>query len=162
MTRVVMNHTGFVVKDLERSRRFYIDGLGLEELRLFDAQSYELGRIVGYDNARIYASMLAGADGHVLEIIEYKEPPTIEADPDFQYERRRTGGTHLAFFVEDARIMWERLVEMGGRPLNPPIEVLPGVWECYMQDPDGNWIEITSDEKHNAQQFVVRQNQTLP
>ena len=58
--------------------------------------------------------------------------------------------------------MWERLCSMGGKPLNPPVEVLPGMWECYMQDPDGNWIEITSDEKHNKQQFIVRQNVTMP
>ena len=157
MPRVVMNHTGFVVEDLERSRKFYMEGLGLEELKLFEIQSYELGRVVGYDNARIKASMLAGADGHVLELIEYIDPPTVVSDPDFQYQRRRTGGTHLAFFVEDSKVTWQRLVDMGGKPLNPPIEVLPGMWECYMQDPDGNWIEITSDERHNKQQFVIRQ-----
>ena len=72
--RVTMNHTGFVVKDLERSRKFYIDGMGLEELKLFDVQSEELGQIVGYKNARIYASYLVATDGHALEIIEYKVP----------------------------------------------------------------------------------------
>ncbi|PZC43674.1 MAG: Catechol 2,3-dioxygenase [Chloroflexi bacterium] len=160
--RVTMNHTGFVVEDLERSRKFYIDGLGLEELKLFDVQSEELGHIVGYKNARIYASYLVASDGHALEIIEYKDPITKVSDESIQYERARTGGAHLAFFVEDCHVMWERLCAMGGKPLNPPIEVLPGMWECYMQDPDGNWIEITSDEKHNKQQFIVRQNVTMP
>ncbi len=162
MTRVVMNHTGFVVKDLEVSRKFYIEGLGLEELRKFDIQSEELGQVVGYPNARIYASMLAGADGHMLEIIQYVDPPTLDTADPILYERRRIGGTHLAFFVEDSVAVWKRLVSIGGTALNDPIEVLPGMWECYMQDPDGNWIEITSDERHNQQQFVIRQIQALP
>ena len=160
--RVTMNHTGFVVKDLERSRKFYIDGLGLEELKLFDVQSDELGQIVGYKNARIYASYLVAADGHALEIIEYKEPVTQVSDDSVQYERARTGGAHLAFFVEDCHEMWERLCSMGGKPLNPPVEVLPGMWECYMQDPDGNWIELVEDSVHKANPFTIMQNRTRP
>ena len=156
--RVSMNHTGFVVKDLERSRRFYVDGLGLEELAVFEFQSDELGQIVGYDNAKIYASMLAGSDGHVLEILQYMIPETVEADPEHQYPRAQTGASHLAFYVEDAMAMWTRLCDMGGQPMNPPVEVLPGVLECYMQDPDGNWIEITQDNEHNRSQFKIRYN----
>ena len=26
--------------------------------------------------------------------------------------------------------------------MNPPIEVAPGKKCCYIQDPDGNWIEL--------------------
>ena len=158
MPRVVMNHTGFVVEDLERSRKFYMEGLGLEELKLFEIQSYELGRVVGYDNAHIKASMLAGADGHVLELIEYIDPPTEVSDIGTQATLWRTCATHLAFYVEDAKATWQRLVDMGGKAVNPPIELLPGVWLCYMQDPDGNWIEITSDVEHDRLQFIIRHN----
>ena len=160
--RVTLNHTGFVVKDLDRSRKFYVDGLGLEELNVFEFQSHELGQIVGYDNAKIYASFLAGVDGHLLEIIQYLDPETADADPAHQYPRAQTGATHLSFYVEDATTMWERLCGMGGKPLNPPVEIMPGVFECYLQDPDGNWIEITQDNEHNRSQFVVRQNTTAP
>ena len=158
--RVTMNHTGFVVKDLERSRRFYVEGLGLEEVGVFEFHGHGLAQVVGYPDAKIYAAMLAGEDGHLLEIIQYLEPETAVADPEHQYPRAQTGATHLAFFVEDAMAMWKRLCDLGGHPMNPPAEVLPGMLECYMQDPDGNWIEITEDAEHSRSQFRIRQNQS--
>ena len=38
--------------------------------------------------------------------------------------------------------VYERLLRHGARKLNPPIEGAPGKWVCYLQDPDGNWIEL--------------------
>ena len=75
-----------------------------------------------------------------------------------QYKRATAGAAHLAFIVEDADLVLERLVNNGGAKLNPVVETRPGVKICYLQDPDGNWIELLEDNQHARQQFTIRQN----
>ena len=52
------------------------------------------------------------------------------------------GASHLAFNVVNVEQTFEHLVSHGARMLNPPVEVMPGRTVCYLQDPDGNWIEL--------------------
>ena len=155
---ITMNHTGFVVQSLERSLEFYRDALGLEEEKSFDSESWALSQIVGYDNAHIKGAMLVGADGHSLELIEYVRPAGAVRDSGEQYKRATTGASHLAFFVDDADAVLERLVDKGGTKMNPVVETPTGMKACYMQDPDGNWIELMEDKVHARQQFKIRQN----
>ena len=156
---VTMNHTGFVVKSLERSLLFYRDQLGLEETSSYE----EVGtaRIVGYKEAHLKGSLLVGTDGHSLELIEYVKPRGEVRDPDEQHKRAAVGAAHLAFIVDDAEAMLKQLVENGGVKLKPVIEIRPGVKACYLQDPDGNWLELLEDKQHATQQFQIRQNTSI-
>ena len=148
---ITMNHTGFVVQSIERSLLFYRDTLGLEEAEKFvDSGSWAVSQIVGYDNAHLKGVLLVGTDGHYLELIEYVTPTGEVRDPDEQYRRAVIGAAHLAFTVDDAEATLEKLVENGGTKLNPVVETQSGVKICYLQDPDGNWIELLED-KNNAQ-----------
>ena len=158
---ITLNHTGFVVESLERSLEFYRDTLGLEEERSFDSESWALSQVVGYDDAHIRGALLVGADGHYLELIEYVNPAGEVRGSDEQYKRATTGAAHLAFIIDDAEELHRRLLEKGGAELNPPVEMRPGAKACYLQDPDGNWIELLEDSEHARQQFKIRQNTGL-
>ena len=156
---ITMNHTGFVVQSLERSLFFYRDILGLEETGSFeDAGSWTTSQIVGYEDAHLKGVLLVGADGHYLELLEYSNPSDEMRDSDEKYKRAAVGAAHLAFIVDDAETMLEKLVVNGGVKLNPVVQTRPGVKICYLQDPDGNWIELLEDEEHARQQFEIRQN----
>ena len=159
---ITMNHTGFVVSDLDRSVEFYRDGLGLELDRSRESSSPGLSSIVGYDDAHIRVALLTGTDGHVLELIQYVNPAGTMRDADQQYERSLSGATHLAFLVDDIEGVFQRLLAAGGTQLNPPVETRPGVQACYIQDPDGNWIELVEDSVHNHTPFLIKQNTTRP
>ena len=153
---ITMNHTGFVVENVERSLQFYRDGLGLDH-----AGSYEevgTARIVGYDQPHLKGALLVASDGHYLELIEYVKPRGEIRSSEEQHKRAVVGASHLAFIVDDAEDMLERLVNNGGSKFKPVVELQPGVKACYLQDPDGNWIELLQDEDHSAQQFEIRQN----
>ncbi len=152
-----LNHTGFVVKDLERSIRFYTDGLGLKVDLDLDIDGEALSQVVGYEKTHLKAALLTGADGHVLELIQYMNPEGTPRQQDQQYERRLIGATHLAFIVDDVHATYERLIGMGGRKLNPPAEAYPELKACYFQDPDGNWIELVQDDIHAGGRFRVQQ-----
>ena len=80
-------------------------------------------------------ALLSIGNGHTLELIQYVHPTGTARHTD---ERNTLGASHLAFNV----LNMEQLVSHGARRLNPPVEVMPGRKVCYLQDPDGNWIEL--------------------
>ena len=136
-----MNHTGFVVKNLETSVEFYSEVVGLRVVAQREIEGASISQIVGYEHSHIKLGML-GIDqdgGHILELIEYLHPPSTERPTQ---ERAVLGASHLAFNVTDIEGTFQRLLANGAIRLNAPVEVAPGRVVCYLQDPDGNWIEL--------------------
>ena len=81
-----------------------------------------------------------GAGGvHALELIKYHSPAPAERPTS---ERSVLGASHLAVQVDNIDDLFQAAVDNGATSLNPPTEVAPGRTACYMQDPDGNWIEL--------------------
>lgn len=154
----LLNHTGFSVENLERSIRFYTEGLGLEETFRVLADAPGLSSVVGYEDAALDISMLVGVDGHTLELIQYVNPTGESVDPEVQHKRARYGAAHLCFIVRDIETTYAALLGLGGTKLNAPVPVFDGVSACYLQDPDGNWIELIESEPNKRQPFTIRQN----
>ena len=95
-----MNHTGFVVKDLERSVEFYSAVVGLQVVARREREDGPISQIVGYEDSHIKLALL-GIDqdrGHILELIEYLNPVSAERPTQ---ERAVLGASHLAFNVTD-------------------------------------------------------------
>ena len=134
-----MNHTGFVVRDLRKAIEFYWDVLGLDLLIERERSGGPISQVVGYENTHLKAGNMGLKDGHVLEFIEYISPVAAERPTE---ERSVLGGGHLAFEVDDIDRTYEELVSRGAKKLNPPVEVVPGRKVCYLQDPEGNRIEL--------------------
>ncbi len=134
-----MNHSGLVVKDIDASISFYRDALGMEVTGRRDRNGGTIESLVGYSPCVLKAANLAIGDGTTLELLQYLEPPPAERPTE---ERAVLGGSHVAFDVEDIQGVFQRLLSHGARKLNPPVESAPGRWVCYLQDPDGNWVEL--------------------
>lgn len=137
-----MNHTGFVVRDLDSSLEFYRDVIGLRVVRTLERHGEAISQVLGYEGTHIKGALMGVADGHVLELIQYVHPMGTERHSE---ERNNLGAAHLAFNVRDIDSTFAQLVSRGARGLNPPAEVAPGRRVCYMQDPDRNWIELIED-----------------
>ena len=54
-----------------------------------------------------------------------------------------------------------RLEALGGRKVNPPSQIMEGLRSVYLQDPDGNWIELDEDRVHAEAQFLVWQRTAI-
>ena len=134
-----MNHTGFVVRDLEKAEQFYREVMGLKVSARRVRQGAPISQIVGYEDAHLNIVILNVGEGHDLELIEYLNPPAAARPTE---ERSILGATHLAFNVDDIQETFHTLISRGAKKLNPPTEVEPGKTACYLQDPDGNWIEL--------------------
>lgn len=138
-------HTGFVVRDLERSLEFYTGLLGMRiERGPAESDSPWLAEVVGYPSVRMKMAYVGVGDGHSIELIEYIEPfgtpqPGIK-------DRNRPGSAHAAMVVDDVT-RWREKLEVARFTVFGPREIrdLEYPWArlaIYFQDPDGNWLEM--------------------
>lgn len=136
-----MNHTGFVVKDVEASAEFYMNVIGLKEVARRERDGGPISDVVGYENTHLKAVLL-GLDengSHILELVQYIRPEASDRPTE---ERAVLGASHLCFDVDDINATFDAMIASGAKKLNRPVEVSPGRVVCYLQDPDGNWIEL--------------------
>ena len=133
-----VSHIGVCVSDLERSLRFYCDGLGFEkaETHLIDntfADGLEVERDVDLD------SVFIRHDGLSIELLYYRSPaPTGHPSAS----RGQLGLTHLSFVVDDVDAAVAALVEAGGTLLEATRTKAPGVDLVFLADPDGTRVEL--------------------
>ena len=123
-----LQHCGLVVSDLERSRRFYGEALGLEEL----------SRPSNFAFAGAWFA-LAGTEIHLL----------AEADTTGRAGMPPPGlglagglATHIALEVEDLTAWQARLGEHGVAPAAGPMPRGDGVDQLFVLDPDGYVVEL--------------------
>jgi catechol 2,3-dioxygenase-like lactoylglutathione lyase family enzyme len=123
-----IDHVTIVVKDLEASRRFYVDLLGMDEVPRpafkFAGKWFQAGP------AQIHL---------ILEIPE--SGPAGLADP------RRSASTranHFAFQVDDSHAAAVELERLGYPLLSPPKNRPDGAVQTFVQDPDGYVVELFS------------------
>ena len=136
-------HTGFVVKDIEASAKFYTEVLGMRMGERLERQGEFIEQVLAFPGAHIDRAMLDKGDGHKLELVQYLTPasgtPTIN--------RNDLGAAHLAFFVDDLDGFYAATSKKGLKFNNPPAAALDdqgnvSMKACYAQDPDGNWLEF--------------------
>jgi lactoylglutathione lyase len=130
------NHTGHVVTDLERAKRFYEQVLGFApwyEIAPPDEPSAQLLQLTPPLGSRIAYLTL---DGFVLELIEHTAPgATARARVRTMNE---PGLTHLSIAVDDIHATAEKAVEFGGQI----IEDSDIGNALFIRDPDGQLLEL--------------------
>ena len=95
--------------------------------------------MVGYEDTHLRAAHLSLGGDHMLELVEYRKPASSDRPTQ---ERAVLGAGHLAFDVDDIEETYRDLTSRGCVAMNPPARLAPDRAACYMQDPDGNWIEL--------------------
>jgi catechol 2,3-dioxygenase-like lactoylglutathione lyase family enzyme len=130
------NHTGQVVADLDRAKRFYQEVLGFRfwyEITPPDAAVAKLSRLE--PPLGVTASYLC-LDGFVLELMHYSAPGA--ALPFRARTMNELGLTHLSISVDDVRATAEKAVAHGGQIIE---ESDVGV-ALFIRDPDGQLLEL--------------------
>ncbi|MBX8630915.1 MAG: VOC family protein [Thermoplasmata archaeon] len=123
-------YTGIRVTDLERSLKFYRDGLGLRECGR--------GKM---SHGGVFVELSDDNTEQKLELNWY--PPDSAFNVPFQ---PGDGLDHLAFEVEDVDEAFKMLISsFGAKPAIEPWTDEPGNERSrigFVTDPDGNWIEL--------------------
>jgi len=123
-----IDHVTLVVKNLEASKQFYVDLLGMEEVPRpafsFAGSWFQAG------NTQIHL---------ILEHTESGSAGNVQPD-----ERVKSRTHHLAFLVEDATKAAEQLTGKGIDLISGPRPRPDGAIQVFLNDPDGHVVEITS------------------
>ncbi|AEG50867.1 lactoylglutathione lyase [Sphingobium chlorophenolicum L-1] len=120
-------HTMFRVLDVERSLRFYVEGLGMRLLDRYDFEQYRF--------SILFLSFNDYADGPGLEL-------TFNWDQAEPYTHG-SGYGHIAVGVGDVAAAVARLEEHGGAITREPYRlVVGGPMMAFGKDPDGYAIEL--------------------
>ena len=136
-----MMHVGICVQDLERSIRFYRDGLGFVDKGTLDIEGEPTATLLGFSELELNAVYLE-RDGLRIELLYYPKPGTVgkaEARP-----MNQPGLTHFAIRVSDLDGTIEKLVGLGGHVLEGTRihNDTFGADLLYVTDPDGTRLEL--------------------
>ena len=136
-------HIGVTVSDLERSVRFYTEGLGLD-VAVRQTSAAEYLAVTGHPGVEIATAFVeAPGDGVRIELQEYRrvgdhgsrEPGTAPV-----------GSSHICLRVGDVAAALGRAEAAGGRRVTDPVRIDAGVNDggaaVYLRDPDGYTIEL--------------------
>jgi lactoylglutathione lyase len=141
MTGYRPSHVGLCVSDLDRSQRFWCEGLGFEL-----AEGYDLDDTTapGIDRAlevsgpvKLRSQMITNG-AMKIELLHY-ETPGVGGTPSAA--RNQRGLTHVSFYVDDVDAAAARLVDLGGTIL-PDTRQSPGIELVFLADPDGTRVEL--------------------
>jgi lactoylglutathione lyase len=130
------NHTGHVVTDLERSKRFYQEVLGFRFWYEITPPDGPTSKLSGLTPPLGTTASYLTLDGFVLELMHYSAPgATVPFRPRTMNE---PGLTHLSISVDDVHLTAAKAVEFGGVLIE---ESDLGV-ALFIRDPDGQMIEL--------------------
>jgi catechol 2,3-dioxygenase-like lactoylglutathione lyase family enzyme len=145
VTLKAVHHTGLVVKDLDRSIRFYHDLLGLEFYNeptpWFSGPA--LARGVGVPGAELRQVTFWVGETSTVELLEYRNPPQTAQQP---IPNHQLGAAHICFRVDDV-IAKKAELEANGVMFYSDVNVvdegpLAGWRWVYFGDPDGLALEL--------------------
>jgi lactoylglutathione lyase len=135
------------VADLERSMRFYCEGLGFQKSRTHQVGKEFAGTVEVPDPSLV--AQFVERDGVALELLHWSEPRATGAAST---RRNQLGFTHLAVRVDDVDAVARRLVACGGTllPRTRTRIVRPsGRIDLFLivADPDGVRVELMGTEQ---------------
>jgi len=132
----IYNHTGQIVTDLERSKRFYQEVLGFKFWFEFNPPEDATAKLCSLKAPLGVTACYLILDGLVLELIHYAAPGVTTA------YRPRTmnepGLTHFSIAVDDVWATARKAVEYGGEIIEDS-DIGIGL---IIRDPDGQMMEL--------------------
>lgn len=142
-----LHHFNLIVSDMEKTKEFYNNRLGLDIALETVIEDEEFSRGVGLPGTKVLATFfkLPNNTG-LIETFQYVNP---EGRPIPGDAKANDGGWgHLCFQVEDIEKTFKELQAKGIRFLSTPVTIskqhphFPGVRFCYFLGPDREVIEI--------------------
>jgi catechol 2,3-dioxygenase-like lactoylglutathione lyase family enzyme len=136
------SHLGICVSDLDRSLRFYCEGLGFEPVASHRVGE-EFGALMELDGVDVDSRMLR-RDGVTVELLGYVSP-TATGDGG-RRPMNQLGLTHLSLRVDDVDGLASTIERLGGSVVRSTRTTFDGGGArldfLYCTDPDGVRIEL--------------------
>jgi lactoylglutathione lyase len=130
------HHTGFIVKDIDRTLDFYVKKLGFELFDRWTETVEEAETGMGVPGASLELCQVTGY-GCMIEFIRF----VTSSGSDEIIKPNHIGVGHTSFLVKNLEILIEGLRSEGVKIASPIIK-LPGSSWVHIIDPDGIRIEL--------------------
>ena len=117
-----VGHAAYVVKDIEAARRYYCDGLGIEE-------AFQLHN----DDGSLWIVYMNAGNGTFVELFP---------DPDFEPNDANVSYKHLCLLVDDIETTVAEMKSRGVEFTSGINQGKDGNSQAWTRDPDGNRIEL--------------------
>ena len=139
---------GCVVTDLEKSVRFYAEGIGFREVKGFEVPA-GLATDAGLTDARplVIRVLVLGEGESATKLKLMQVAGTLPRTGDTEFIHSHTGFRYLTIMVADTDATLARLGKLGVKPIakSPvglPDSLAPGMHLTCVRDPDGNLVEL--------------------
>lgn len=142
-----IRHIGLVVRDLEKSLKFYHSVLGLTIYKEQEEKGKYIEKLVGIKNVVIKWVKLNIPEGGLIELLQYvshPDPKTKSYPKNFP--ANRMGCSHVALTVKDLNKLYKKLQKNKYHCISKPLLAPNGkVKILYCHDPDGIILELIED-----------------
>ncbi|NPV50321.1 MAG: VOC family protein [Candidatus Methanofastidiosum sp.] len=135
----ILNHIALLVSNLETSKRFYKETLGLEAVFEHPINGEQFEKVTGLNDFDVVFAVLSDKKSKVnIELVEFKNG-LMESPSIFN---------HIAFEVEDVDALHQKFVNNCIETVSEPVTLthphpkINGKRFFYFYDPDGNIIEV--------------------
>lgn len=139
---VTFSHLGICVSDLDRSLRFYCEGLGFTEAGSHDVGE-EFAALMEVEGVRLRSRMIT-KDGVTIELLGF-DAPGVTGD-GARRPMNQLGLTHLSLRVDDVETSAAAVEALGGAVVRGSRTTIPfgevSLDFVYCTDPDGVRIEL--------------------
>jgi catechol 2,3-dioxygenase-like lactoylglutathione lyase family enzyme len=135
------SHFGICVRDLDRSMRFFCEGLGFDKAEVFELDSTAaegLDRSLEVAGPVRIVSQFIQNDTMKVELLHFIEGG-VGGSPSAT--RNQVGMTHLSFYVDDLDAATQHLVQCGATVIEET-RASPGIDLLFLADPDGVRVEL--------------------
>jgi lactoylglutathione lyase len=139
---------GCVVTDLDRSVRFYTEGIGFREVPGFEVPA-PLAADAGLTDSKPLSIrvLVLGDDDTATKLKLLQVADTAPRTGDTEFIHTRAGFRYLTIMVADTDTVLRRLAALGVEPIartpvGLPDSLAPGLHLSCVRDPDGNLVEL--------------------
>lgn len=126
-----LDHVTIVVKDLEQSRKFYVDGLGMREVPR---------------PAFTFPGLWFQAGTTLVHLIGEHDGSAPGGNP-LPEQFRSSRSQHFAFLVDDVEAAYARAKELHLSIVSPPKSRPDGFVQVFLSDPDGYVVELCCEPR---------------
>lgn len=145
-----LEHLSILTPDLERSRRFYCEKLGMKTVLEYLPD--------GGGFIYVLDPMFDGKK-HILKL-EIIGPPGLEPREQVLMNRYGACIDHIAFVTDDVQGAYEQVLKRGATDNTAPVFNY-GVWMAWVNDPDGNDIEIKTPRQDDLLLEALRSSRPI-
>jgi len=139
-------HTGLVVKNLQRSRKFYCQLLNFKVIQNIIEEGDYFNKLINEKKLRAKVIKAKLQDNVVLELLEFTNAKKKSIKKPRRYYP--VGTIHMCFTVKNIGQVYKKLKREKVKFLSPPLASdYDNVKTCFCYDPDFNLVQFVEGKQ---------------